>query len=298
VRRVRARWAGRFAAAFVALIVATACVGADPSIDLRRDYPEDTTMGIIQAEGELVVGIPENAPPLGKLSTEGGADGLSADLGAFVAETLGVEPRWVGGTNSDLIALAEIGSIDLAFVTNPLTEEIVKEHNFAGTFYIGHQRLLVQAGEGRPREALRGPVCAAVNPDVGTDLTATKPALNVIAVPRIESCRDLLASGAARTATAVDASLVRLKQALGNGWMIVGDQLSTVGYGAVVPPRVPSYQRFVAAVLTLAEEEEVWSDAYARLLQPHLGPSEPPPLSVEEAAALHPTLEAKRQTGG
>lgn len=296
--RVRTRWAGRVAVAFLAVIAATACVGEDPSIDLRRDYPEDTTMGIIQAEGELVIGIPESAPPLGKLSAEGDADGLSAELGAFVAETLEVEPRWVGGSNSDLIALAEIGSVDLAFVTNPLTEEIVKEHNFAGTYYIGHQRLLVQAGEGRPREALRGPVCAALNPDVGTDLTVTNPALKVIAVPRIESCLDLLAGGAARSATAVDASLVRLKQALGNGWMIVGDQLSTVGFGAVVPPRVPGYQRFVAAVLGRAEEEEVWSDAYARLLQPHLGPSEPPPLSVEEAAALHPTLLAEKQTGG
>jgi len=295
VTTARISRAAHVALALLALIVA-ACVPADQSIDLRRDYPEDTTMGIIQADGELVVGIPENAPPLGKLNAEGRADGLSVELGAFIAETLGVEPRWVGGTNSDLLALAEIGSIDLAFVTNPLTEEIVKEHNFAGPYYIGHQRLLVRAGEDS-RGAAKGPVCAALNPDVATDLTATRPALKIIAVPRIESCLDLLESGAARAATAVDASLVRLEQALGDDWRIVGDELSTVGYGAVVPPRVPGYQRFVAAVLGRAEREEVWSDAYARLLQPHLGPSEPPPLSVEEAAALHPSLVTDQHSG-
>ena len=281
--------------ALLALIVA-ACVPADQSIDLRRDYPEDTTMGIIQADGELVVGIPENAPPLGELSAQGRADGLSVELGAFMAETLGVEPRWVGGTNSDLLALAGIGSIDLAFVTNPLTEEIVKEHNFAGTYYIGHQRLLVRAGKGL--RDVKGPVCAALNPDVATDLTATRPALKIIAVPRIESCLDLLQSGAAQAATAVDASLVRLEQALRDDWRIVGDQLSTVGFGVVVPPSVPGYQRFVAAVLGRAEREEVWADAYARLLQPHVGPSDPPPLSVEEAAALHPTLVEEQKSGG
>ncbi|MDQ3662777.1 MAG: transporter substrate-binding domain-containing protein [Actinomycetota bacterium] len=292
---VRARWVAHFVVALCAL--SAACVPADPDIDLRRDFPEDTTMGIIQTAGELVIGIPENAPPLGRLGAEGRASGLSVELGAFVAETLGVEPRWVGGTNADLISLTEIGSLDLAFVTNPLTEEIVKEHNFAGPYYIGHQRLLVPTGEGSPG-AMEGPVCAALHPDVGVDLTATRPALEIVAVPRVEACLGLLESGAARSATAMDASLIRLKTQLGNDWRIVGDELSTVGLGTIVPPRVPAYQRFVAAVLGRAEREEVWSDAYARLLQPHLGPAEPPPLSVEEAAALHPTLVEARRAGG
>lgn len=292
--QTRARCAALLVGALAALSIA-ACVPADQDIDLRRDYPEETTMGVIQEAGALVVGIPANAPPLGKLKAGGRAEGLSVELGAFVAETLGVEPRWVGGTNSDLIELVEIGSIDLAFVTNPLTEEIVKENDFAHPYYIGHQRLLVRAGEGSG--ALKGPVCAALHPDVGVDLTATNPALKILEVPRVDACLELLESGAARAATAVDASLVRLKLSLGNDWRIVGDELSTVGMGAIVPPRVPAYQRFVAAVLGRAEREEVWSDAYARLLAPHLGPSEPPPLSVEEAAALHPTLAEEQQAG-
>ena len=288
----RPRRVASFAVALFALIVA-ACVPADQDIDLRQNFPEDTTMGLIQEAGELVIGIPDDAPPLGNLKAGGRADGLSVELGAFMAETLGVEPRWVGGTNSDLIALTEIGSIDLAFVTNPLTEEIVKEHNFVGPYYVGHQRLLVRAGTGD----VEGPVCAAVHPDVGVNLTATRTALKTIAVPRVDACLELLESGTAGAATAVDTSLVRLKMELGNGWRIVGDELSTFGLGALVPPRVPGYQRFVAAVLGRAEREEVWSDAYARLLQPHLGPSEPPPLTVEEAAALHPTLAEGQETG-
>jgi ABC-type amino acid transport substrate-binding protein len=289
-----ARRAAHVALALAAVIVA-ACVPADPDIDLSRDYPEETTMGVIQAAGEIVIGIPESAPPLGTLKA-GDATGLSAELGAFVAATLGVEPRWVGGTNSDLITLTEIGSIDLAFVTNPLTEEIVKDHNFAHPYYIGHQRLLVRAGEDGS-DRVKGPVCAALHPDVGVDLRDTHPALKIITVPRVDTCLKLLESGTARSATALDASLVRLKIALGNDWRIVGDQLSTVGLGAIVPPRLPTYQRFVSAALGRAERDEVWSEAHARLLEPHLGPSEPPPLSVEEAAALHPTLIEELQAG-
>jgi ABC-type amino acid transport substrate-binding protein len=271
--------------------IVAACVPADDTIDLRRAYPEDTTMGLIQAEGEILIGIPENAPPLGALREGGRAEGLGPELGSFVADTLGVEPRWVTGTNSQLIALVEGGSLDLAFLTSPLTEVSVRAHNFAGPYYVGHQRLLTRG------RRVKGPVCAALHPDVGVDLTATRPALKVLPVPRVEFCRDLLESGAAATATALDASLVRLKLALGDRWRITGDQLNTVGLGAVVPAGVPAYQRFVAAVLGRAERDEVWSHAYARLFEPHLGPSEPPPLTVEEAAALHPTLIEDQEEG-
>ena len=41
----------------------------------------------------------------------------------------------------------------------------------------------------------------------------------------------------------------------------------------------------------------MWSKAYARLLEPYLGPSDPPPLTVEEAAALHPMLLEKQEKG-
>jgi glutamate transport system substrate-binding protein len=270
-----------------------ACVPADDTIDLRRDYPENTTMGLIQASGEILIGVPENAPPLGALKVSGGAEGLGPELGSFVADTLGVEPRWISGTNSQLVELVEDGSLDLAFVTTPLTEETVKVHNFAGPYFIGHQRLLVRVGQ----ERIRGPVCAAVNPDVGVDLTATRPALKVLSVPRVELCRRMLESGVASAATALDSSLVRLKLELGKRWKIAGDQLNTVGLGAVVPAGVPAYQRFVAAALGRAERDEVWSKAYARLLEPYLGPSDPPPLTVEEAAALHPTLLEKQEKG-
>ena len=279
----------RRAALSTLLLVTTflvSCVPPDAATDLRRDYPENTTMGLIQAAGEILIGVPENAAPLGSVSREGRAEGLGPELGSFIADTLQVTPRWVAGTNSQLIELVEGGSLDMAFVTNPLTEETVRAHNFAGPYYIGHQRLLVRAADGR----LQGPVCAALNPEVGVDLTVTRPALKVMSVPRIELCRGLLESGAAAAATALDSSLVRLKLELNKRWKITGDQLNTVGLGAVVPRGVSSFQRFVAAALSQAEQDEVWSRAYARLLKPYLGPSDPPPLTVEQAAALHPTL--------
>jgi ABC-type amino acid transport substrate-binding protein len=284
----------RLAGAALALVV-SACVPAEEDVDLSRRFPPETIMGAIQERGEIVIGIRANAAPLGSVEKSSGrARGLSARLGNYLAQTLGVEARYVPGSSAGLIEMVEAGDADIAFVTAPLTERAVRGHSFADPYYIGHQRLLVPEGLDAASDLRGTTVCSAVDGITGVSLDRLEPSVQLLETDRVKKCIDWLRRGRADAATGMDSTLVSIKLALdrreGPGkWKVEGPQLSTVGYAPVVPPGLPAYQNFVGAVLARAVGEGLWARAYEDLLAPHLGPSDPPDLSVEEAAALYPT---------
>lgn len=251
-------------------------------------------MGAIQERGNIVIGIRANAAPLGSVAKSSGrARGLTARLGNYLARKLGVEARYVPGSTARLIEMVEAGDADIAFVTAPLTERAVRGHSFADPYYIGHQRLLVPEGVEAVSDLRGTTVCSAVDDLTGVFLDRLDPSVRLLQTDRVKQCIDWLRRGRADAATAVDSTLVSIKLALdrreGTGrWRVEGPQLSTVGFAPVVPPGLPAYESFVGAVLTRAVTDGLWARAYEDLLAPHLGPSDPPELSREEAAALYP----------
>lgn len=68
------------------------------------------------------------------------------------------------------------------------------------------------------------------------------------------------------------------------------EQLSTEGYGALVPSGEASWRDFVTQVLEESQQEGRWAELYRTWLQPLLGGEvlSPPGMTVEEAAALFP----------
>jgi ABC-type amino acid transport substrate-binding protein len=222
--------------------------------------------------------------------------GLSVRLGNYLARTLGVEARYEPGSSAGLIEMVETGDADVAFVTAPLTEGVVRSHSFADPYYIGHQRLLVPEDRDTVSDLRGTTVCSAVDTITGVSLHRLEPSIKLLETDRVKKCIEWLRRGRADAATAVDSTLVSIKLELdrreGPGkWSVEGPQLSTVGFAPVVPPGVPAYENFVGAVLAGAIRDRVWARAYQDLLAPHLGPSEAPALSVEEAAALYPVGE-------
>jgi ABC-type amino acid transport substrate-binding protein len=276
---------------------ATACVPPEETVDLSRPFPPETIMGAIQEREEIVIGVRGNAPPLGSVDeATGEARGLSVRLGGYLAKTLGVEARYVAGSSEELIEMVESGRADVAFSTAPVTESAARSHSFANPYYIGHQRLLVRKGAKGLSDLGGATVCSLDHGATGVPLDRLEPSVELLETDRTRDCIRWLRSGRARAATGVDSSLVSMKLALerqrgSRRWRVVGAQLTTVGFAPAVPPGVPAYKNYVDAVLAQASSEGLWSRAYGALLAPHLGHSDPPGLSLEEAAALHPTAK-------
>lgn len=266
-----------------------ACV---PSAETQeeKEFGESTVMGRIQGGGEIVVGIEANLAPYSSIDAETGeAEGFVVDLAHTVADALGVEATFVGATGSQLISMVTNEEVDLAFPAIPITEDFLRGHKLTQAVYIAHQRLLVRAGSGITGvESLTArKACSFINIDTEVPLQEINDEVKVLQSVRLE-CGELLAEGKVDAVTASDVYLMSLAAEL-EDVEIVGDQLTTEGYGAVTPSK--GMTNFVNNTFSQVESDGRWSSFYERRLAPLAGSPErePPDLTAEEAAALYPS---------
>ena len=284
------------AALLVAVTAATAgCIPPEPDNDRLLHYdPQRTTMGAIQETGELTVGVERDVPPLS--SGSGTENGLAERMAEEIAEALGVEVRYVTGTTEELLQMPEEGQADVTFPFAPITERLVRTHAVTDPYYVAHQKVLVPRDAGiETFEELDGvSICSAMNPNTVSDLTKL---LSDVTVQEsdLAGCRGMLVDGKVEAISAPDLVLAPLAAEGSSGPVpaaeIIPDELNTEAYGAVVErSAVAPMADFVSSVLEEAQAEGRWSEWFEELIAPGLPgvPSDPPGLTVEEAAALYP----------
>ena len=67
--------------------------GGEESAQKAEKFPADTTMGKIQAKGEIAIGVKYDVPPFGfKNPQSGDIEGFDIDVGKAIADKLGVKP--------------------------------------------------------------------------------------------------------------------------------------------------------------------------------------------------------------
>jgi glutamate transport system substrate-binding protein len=271
------------------LAVLAACAPPAPEVFVRHHDPE-TYMGELQRSGRIRIAIAEDAVPLGYQSRREEVKGFTVALGRMVADALHVRAELRAYPSDRLPGLVGVGGADVAFPLAPTTEEVVRRHDSTDPYLVGHQRLLV-GGSSRVEEvaALVGKrVCSFVDADTGVALDELGPSIVVQRADRLAACGEALARGRVAAVTAQDFLLAYLRERLaasGERARLVGDALSTVGYGAIVIDK-PGLTQFVNEVFAAAKSDGRWAHAYARWIS---GPPPPAPtMTVWEAAALWP----------
>ena len=257
-----------------------ACIPAEPDDDLIRDFdPEETVMGAIQERGTLQVGFDEAMPP--------DLRGFVSNLGREVSEALGVDVEYATATTEELLSGITDDTFDLAFPLMPITEgrvdEMRKTHGFTDPYLVAHQRLLI----GDASLATGGSVCEILDHETGLDLTSIYPEVER-RLGDWTSCMGLMEAGDVDAVTGPDIVLAGMLEEL-PGTAIVGDQLNTEGYGAVVEAGANAWTDYVSQVLEEAQQEGRWTDFFNASFAETLGSQDPPGMSAEEAAALFPS---------
>ncbi|MDQ4142567.1 MAG: transporter substrate-binding domain-containing protein [Actinomycetota bacterium] len=280
----------RRAALAVAVAALVACVPApeEPEDEGIPVFDIETAMGQIQASERIIIGVDATLPPLSFLDERGRVTGLAVELGELIAEGLGVQPVYRMGSTDALLEGIGVGLIDVAFPATPITEQMLRSIRFSDPYYVAHQRLLVpRDSEMREVEDLGGrTVCSSIHPETGVALDELDETIRVQPVDAAEECRQPLLRGTVDAATGPDLFLFGLDAP---GFLVAGDQLSTEGYGVAVRGSA-AFSGFVDGVFADAREHGRWQEIFERWLGRHSDQdfSLPPPLTVEEAAALFP----------
>ena len=109
-----------------------------------EQFPEDTTMGKIQAAGEIKIGVKYDVPPFGfKNPQNDEIEGFDVDLGRAIAEKLGVEPNFIEAISDNRIPFLQDGTVDLVLSTMTINAERDQEIDFSEPYYIARGRILV-----------------------------------------------------------------------------------------------------------------------------------------------------------
>lgn len=285
-----------------ALLLGASCVPAEKQENLGKRWDETTVMGLLQREGVLRVAVSPNSPAAVD-GAPGAYDSFAGDFGDFLGEVLGVEVQTVEVPAGQLQTGIETEDIDIAFPVEPITEQAVRTQTFSDPILVSHQRLLVPDGSTVTSVAdlERQRVCRVDSPE-GYDLSANN-SVEVVTEKDPALCAERLVEGDVAAVTAPDVVLLsvaeRAVQLCGSlaaslcpadSFDIVGDELTTQGYGVLMKPGASAWTDYVNLVLDKWILEGGWAASYER----HFGTAftdeiAPPDLTVEEAAALYPS---------
>jgi ABC-type amino acid transport substrate-binding protein len=200
-------------------------------------FPADTTLGKIQAKGEITIGVKFDVPPFGfKNPQTDEVEGFDVDLGKAVASELGVEPKFIEAISDNRIPFLQDGTADLILSTMTINEERVAEINFSDPYFIAHGRILVKSENTDINgvDDLAGKnVCTALGSTYEATLKAQAPKAKLKLVDSYSECLELLQNDTVDAISTDDVILTgMIIQTGGEELKLVGDELTQEPYGA------------------------------------------------------------------
>jgi ABC-type amino acid transport substrate-binding protein len=262
--------------------------GGEPTAEVKQ-FPADTTLGKIQKAGEITIGVKFDVPPFGfKNPQTNEVEGFDVDMGKFIAEGLGVEPKFIEAISDNRIPFLERGTVDLILSTMTINAERDMEIDFSEPYYIAQGRILVPKGSDiKGLEDLGGKgVCTALGSTYEETIRTEAPDADLKLVDTYSECLELLQNEAIDAISTDDVILTGMI-IQDDSLEMVGDRLTVEPYGVGIKEGDKQLKGFVDGVLKKAEEDGRWEDTYQKWVGRHLDKQqEPPDMTLQEALQL------------
>ena len=264
--------------------------GATPTEEstAAEEFPADTTMGKIQAKGEIAIGVKYDVPPFGFKNTEtGDVEGFDVDLGKAIADELGVEPKLVEAISDNRIPFIQDGTVDLVLSTMTINAERAQEIGFTNPYFIAQGRILVpEASDIAGIDDLAGKkVCTALGSTYEETLKTQAPEADLRLVDAYSECLELLQNGAVDAISTDDVILTGMI-IQDDTLKLVGDELTVEPYGGGFKKDDTAFAEFLNGVLDEYKSGGGWQASYDNWLGKYTGePQSPPDQTLDEVLA-------------
>jgi len=254
-----------------------------------KQFPADTTLGKIQRQGEITIGVKYDVPPFGFLNPRTDeVEGFDVDMGRFIAEELGVEPRFIEAISDNRIPFLERGTVDLILSTMTINAERDREIDFSEPYYIAEGRILVPKGSDiKGLQDLNGKsVCTALGSTYEETIRERAPDADLRLVDTYSECLELLQNEAIDAISTDDVILTGMI-IQDDSLQMVGDRLTVEPYGVGIKEGDKQMKRFVDGVLRDVEQDGRWEETYQKWVGRHINRQEDPPeMTLQEALQI------------
>jgi glutamate transport system substrate-binding protein len=262
--------------------------GGDQAAETKQ-YPANSTLGKIQEAGEITIGVKYDVPPFGFENPQSGEiEGFDVDIGRYIAEELGVEPKFVEAISDNRIPFLERGTVDLILSTMTINQERDTEIDFSEPYYIAEGRILVPKGSDiKGVDDLAGKrVCTALGSTYEETIREEAPDADLKLVDTYSECLELLQNKAIDAISTDDVILTGMI-IQDDTLEMVGPKLTTEPYGVGIKDGDKQMKTFVDGVLANVEEDGRWEDTYQEWVGQYLNKQQAPPeMTLQEALAL------------
>jgi ABC-type amino acid transport substrate-binding protein len=260
--------------------------GGEQAADVEQ-FPEDTTMGKIQAAGEIKIGVKYDVPPFGfKNPQTDEIEGFDVDLGRAIADKLGVEPNFIEAISDNRIPFLQDGTVDLVLSTMTINAERDQEIDFSEPYYIARGRILVpQDSDITGIDSLAGrSVCTALGSTYEETIKKQAPKADLKLVDSYSECLELIQNGAVDAVSTDDVILTGMIIQDDTLKLTEGEPLTTEPYGAGIKDGDTEFKEFVDGVLEEYKSGGGWAEAYEKWVGQYTGEKQDPPtMTLEEA---------------
>jgi glutamate transport system substrate-binding protein len=260
--------------------------GGEAAAEVEQ-FPEDTTMGRIQAAGEIKIGVKYDVPPFGFKNPQTDAiEGFDVDFGQAIADKLGVEPNFIEAISDNRIPFLQDGTVDLVLSTMTINAERDQEIDFSEPYYIARGRILVpQDSDITGVDSLAGrKVCTALGSTYEETLKEQAPDADLRLVDSYSECLELVQNGAVDAVSTDDVILTGMIIQDDTLKLTEGDPLTTEPYGAGIKDGDTEFKEFVDGVLEEYKSGGGWAESYEKWVGQYTGEQQDPPtMTLQEA---------------
>ena len=244
-----------------------------------EEFPADSTMGRIQKQGEIKIGVKYDVPPFGFRNPRTNAiEGFDVDFGKAVAAKLGVKPKLIEAISDNRIPFIQDGTVDLVLSTMTINAERAQEIGFTDPYFIAKGRILVPGDSDIAGiDDLAGrKVCTALGSTYEETLKQEAPEADLRLVDAYSECLELLQNGAVDAISTDDVILTGMI-IQDDTLKLVGEELTTEPYGGGFKKDDTQFRDFLNGVLEEYKSGGGWQASYDKWLGQYTGEQQSPP---------------------